>query len=91
MDLSRLGSELKRRRVFRALVGYGIAAFCVLQIAEPIMHALIILGIGALAAAPGLGWYSLWRAAPSGSAPDRRSVAVLPFASEPRFRKLAGL
>src|SRR5947209_4295680 len=31
-------AELKRRRVFRALVGYGIAAFAVLQIAEPIMH-----------------------------------------------------
>jgi TolB-like protein/Tfp pilus assembly protein PilF len=32
--------ELKRRRVFRALVGYGIAAFAVLQIIEPIMHGL---------------------------------------------------
>ena len=32
--------ELKRRRVFRALVAYGIAAFAVLQIVEPISHAL---------------------------------------------------
>src|ERR1700682_6361146 len=32
--------EFKRRRVFRALVGYGIAAFAVLQIVEPIMHGL---------------------------------------------------
>ena len=31
-------AELKRRRIFRALVGYGIAAFAVLQIIEPIMH-----------------------------------------------------
>jgi hypothetical protein len=31
-------SELRRRRVFRALVAYGIAAFAVLQIIEPIMH-----------------------------------------------------
>ena len=31
-------AELKRRRVFRALVAYGIAAFAVLQIIEPIMH-----------------------------------------------------
>jgi TolB-like protein/Tfp pilus assembly protein PilF len=30
--------ELKRRRVFRALVGYSIAAFAVLQVIEPIMH-----------------------------------------------------
>src|SRR2546430_5446736 len=33
-------AELKRRRVFRALVGYGIAAFAVLQIIEPVMHGL---------------------------------------------------
>src|SRR5947209_4780806 len=32
--------ELKRRRVFRALVSYGIAAFAVLQIIEPVMHGL---------------------------------------------------
>ena len=35
-----LFAELKRRRIFRALVGYGIAAFAVLQIIEPIMHGL---------------------------------------------------
>jgi len=35
-----LFGEFKRRRVFRALIGYGIAAFAVLQIVEPIMHAL---------------------------------------------------
>ena len=33
-------AELQRRRVIRALVGYGIAAFAVLQIVEPIMHGL---------------------------------------------------
>ena len=33
-------AELQRRRFFRALVGYGIAAFAVLQIIEPIMHGL---------------------------------------------------
>jgi hypothetical protein len=31
---------LKRRRVFRVLVGYGIVSFAVLHIIEPIMHAL---------------------------------------------------
>src|SRR5262249_8106872 len=31
-------AELKRRRVFRSLVAYGIASFAVLQIIEPIMH-----------------------------------------------------
>src|SRR5213594_3259970 len=39
MELSLL-VELKRRRVFRAMVGYGIAAFAVLQIVEPVMHGL---------------------------------------------------
>src|SRR3989475_5256864 len=33
-------AELKRRRVFRALIGYGIAAFAMLQIIEPVMHGL---------------------------------------------------
>jgi TolB-like protein len=40
VDAAGLFVELKRRRVFRALVGYGIAAFAVLQIIEPIMHGL---------------------------------------------------
>ena len=36
----RLCDELKRRRVFRALIAYGIGAFAVLQIIEPVMHGL---------------------------------------------------
>jgi adenylate cyclase len=32
--------ELKRRRVFRVLVGYAIVAFAVLQVIEPVMHGL---------------------------------------------------
>ena len=35
-----LFAELQRRRVVRATVGYGVASFAVLQIAEPIMHGL---------------------------------------------------
>jgi TolB-like protein/Tfp pilus assembly protein PilF len=31
-------AELKRRRVFRVMAGYGIFAFAVLQVIEPIMH-----------------------------------------------------
>src|SRR5207244_2230209 len=37
---SSLFAELKRRRVFRALVAYGIGAFAILQIIEPVMHGL---------------------------------------------------
>src|SRR5262249_4534631 len=35
-----LFAELKRRHVFRALVGWGVLSFAVLQIIEPIMHGL---------------------------------------------------
>jgi TolB-like protein/Tfp pilus assembly protein PilF len=127
-------AELKRRRVFRALVGYGIASFAVLQIIEPIMHgarwpdivlsyvvaglaagfpivitlawifdvnagriertapaagarvpggipvALMLVGIGVLAAAPGLLYYFVLRGHFStGAAAERKSIAVLPF------------
>jgi len=134
-----LFAELKRRRVIRALVGYGIAAFAVLQIIEPVMHglhwrdevlsyvvvalavgfpivvslawifdvkagrikrtvakneglkgprlALVLVGIGMLAAAPGMIWYFIW---PGQAKPQReaaapaaltQSIAVLPFAN----------
>jgi TolB-like protein/tetratricopeptide (TPR) repeat protein len=33
-------AELNRRRVFRALVVYGVVAFAVLQVIEPIMHGM---------------------------------------------------
>ena len=32
--------ELKRRRVIRALLGWGVVSFAVLQVAEPLIHAL---------------------------------------------------
>jgi TolB-like protein len=35
-----LVAELNRRRVFRALILYGVVAFAVLQIAEPVMHGM---------------------------------------------------
>ena len=31
-------AELKRRHVFRVMIGYGVFAFAVLQVIEPIMH-----------------------------------------------------
>ena len=126
MDVPLL-DELKRRRVFRALVGYGIAAFAVLQVVEPVMHgmrwpdavlsyvvvalaagfplvvglawifdvnqgriektpgtplrvslAVVLIGIGLVAATPGLVWYFVLRAKPAAAPPP--SIAVLPFA-----------
>jgi serine/threonine-protein kinase len=137
MQQASLWAELKRRRVVRGLVGYGIAAFAVLQIIEPIMHglhwpdailsyvvvalavgfpivvslswildantdaqspptrvalrgprlAILLVGIGALAAAPGIVWYFVVRdrpgaarqAIPAGGE-ARPSIAVLAFA-----------
>ena len=126
--------ELKRRRVIRALVGYGVGAFAVLQVIEPVMHgfhwpdavlsyvvaalavgfpvvvslawifdvksgriertgpatglrgprlAVVLVGIGLLAAAPGVFWHFVIRerarpAQPAG-AEGARSIAVLPF------------
>jgi TolB-like protein/tetratricopeptide (TPR) repeat protein len=140
LPIGNLIVELKRRRVFRVLVGYGLVSFAVLQIIEPVMHALrlpdsvltycvialaigfplavvlawafdvnagavertppaaasapwlrgprlalLLLGLGLIAAAPGLAWYFLRaRAAPpptagEGLAPGTPSIAVLPF------------
>jgi len=55
--LGDLLAEMKRRRVFRVMIGYGIFAFAVLQITEPIIHGahlpewvltavLVALGVG---------------------------------------------
>ena len=138
-----LVAELQRRRVFRALVGYGIAAFAILQIVEPIMHglhwpeavlsyvvvalavgfptvvilawifdvnagrvertgpaaretglrgarlALLLVGIGVLAAAPGVAWYFTLRsrsrpAAPSSDEALRAKLEAAPPGSDIR-------
>jgi TolB-like protein/Flp pilus assembly protein TadD len=55
--LQDLFAELRRRRVFRALLGWGLASFGVLQVYEPVMHGLhlpewtltfvvVLLGLG---------------------------------------------
>jgi protein-disulfide isomerase len=55
MRLETLVAELRRRRVFRALVTYGIVAFAILQVIEPIVHGLrwpdatvgyVVVGLG---------------------------------------------
>jgi adenylate cyclase len=132
VEAGTLIGELKRRRVVRALVGYAIAAFAVLQIFEPVMHglhwpeaslsymvvalavgfpivvslawifdvsagriertapgplkgthvALVLVGIGVLAAAPGMIWYFVLRGGRGQTDAARpASIAVLPFAN----------
>ena len=140
LAVGKLIAELQRRRVFRALVAWGVVSFAVLQIIEPVMHglhwsdavlsyvvvalavgfpvvvglawvfdlragavertppvtggapwlrgprlALLLFGLGVIAAAPGLAWYFLKaRPAPpatadKGQTPATASIAVLPF------------
>jgi TolB-like protein/cytochrome c-type biogenesis protein CcmH/NrfG len=66
MDLMLFVAELRRRRVIRVLLGYGLAAFAVLQVVEPVVHALhlddwiltavvLALGLG-FPVAVGLAW-----------------------------------
>jgi len=40
LDLANWVNELRRRRVFRALLAWGVIAFAVLQVVEPVQHAL---------------------------------------------------
>jgi hypothetical protein len=64
MDLS-LFDELKRRRVVRALVAYGLAAFAILQIIEPVMHGLhwseAVLSYVVSRLPSGFRWWWRWR------------------------------
>jgi TolB-like protein/Flp pilus assembly protein TadD len=55
VDLSAWLQEFKRRRVFRALAGYGLISFALLQVVEPVMHGLnlpdwnlkvLVIGLG---------------------------------------------
>jgi TolB-like protein len=55
VNLSAWIEELKRRRVFRALAGYGLVSFALLQVVEPVMHGLdlpewvlkvVVIGLG---------------------------------------------
>jgi len=80
-------SELKRRRVIRALVVWGVASFAVLQVFEPVMHGLhlpdwtlsfvvVVLGLGFPVTAA-LAWAFDLKA----SGIERTAPAVSPAAS----------
>ncbi|HKD39048.1 MAG TPA: hypothetical protein VKB87_02065 [Myxococcaceae bacterium] len=143
LAIANLIAELKRRRVFRVVVGYGLVAFALLQVIEPIQHGLhlpdamltyvvvalgagfpvvvtlgwayevtakgiertpsgpgaapsmrgarlgaMLVGLGVVAAAPGLAWYFIRRAPALAGASNEEtpaapaqlpSIAVLPF------------
>jgi TolB-like protein/Flp pilus assembly protein TadD len=93
MNVGTLIGELKRRRVFRVLVGYGIVAFAVLQVVEPIQHALslsdsmlkmvvVLLALG-FPVAVVLAWAfdvnagAIERAAPAGAPGLRQPLLLL--------------
>jgi adenylate cyclase len=94
MNLGHFLSELRRRRVLRVLAGYGIAAFAVLQVAEPVIHALhlqdwiltavvLVLGLG-FPVAVALAWAfdiqpdGVVRTTPSPTAPGGNWEEVAP-------------
>ena len=58
MDLSHFVRELRRRRVFRVLAAYAVGAFAVLQVTEPVLHALYLADwvLTAVVAALALGF-----------------------------------
>jgi tetratricopeptide (TPR) repeat protein len=80
MDLSAWFRELRRRRVIRALLGWGLLSFAVLQVIEPLQHALglgewflkavvAVLAVGFPATA-GLSWaFDLTRSGVERTAP----------------------
>jgi hypothetical protein len=72
LAIANLIAELKRRRVVRALIGYGVASFAVLQIVEPIMH--------------GLHWPAADQVLEAGSNSQASAVKIVPGA-KPRAHR----
>jgi hypothetical protein len=86
-------NELRRRRVIRALVGWGIFAFAVLQVYEPLMHGLhlpewtlslvILVLAGGFPVTVMLAWIfdlrttGIERTEPAAGAPTRARLAAL--------------
>lgn len=87
--------EMRRRRVFRAVVVYGAVAFAVLQVVEPVMHGLhlpewvlsavvVLLGLG-FPLMIGLAWAfdlkrsGVERTPPGSSGPARLRATTLAF------------
>jgi len=59
--LNEFVSELKRRRVFRALAGWGIFCFAILQVVEPVLHAYHLPEWSLTAVVAGFAPYTLFR------------------------------
>ncbi|MFO0582451.1 MAG: hypothetical protein U0229_09280 [Anaeromyxobacter sp.] len=88
MDLAAFYEELRRRRVVRVLLAYGVVAFGALQVAEPILHALglgegpmrlVVFGLAAgFPAAAVLSWiYDLTPRGLERTAPVVRALPVV--------------
>ena len=101
MELASWFQELKRRKVFRPLIAYGIVAFAVLQVIEPVMHGLglpewvlsgtvMALGVG-FALTLVLSWVFDWnggRIERTRRAPLPRSASAGPSAQSPSIAVL---
>jgi adenylate cyclase len=101
VELASWFQELKRRKVFRPLIAYGIVAFAVLQVIEPVMHGLglpewvlsgtvMALGVG-FALTLVLSWVFDWnggRIERTRPAPLPRSASAGPSAQSPSIAVL---
>ena len=99
--MKRLLDELRRRRVLRALVGWAVVSFAVLQVIEPVMHALhlpewvltatvVVLAAG-FPATVVLAWFFDLSRAGITRTPDSSPDALEPSSSSRRGAALAGL
>ena len=97
--LQHIYSELRRRRVLRALVGWAVVSFAVLQVVEPVMHALHLpdwsLTITVVLLAAGfpstaiLAWFFDLSRAGITRTPDSSPDALEPSSSETVTRTLS--
>jgi TolB-like protein len=99
--LQHIYSELRRRRVLRALVGWAVVSFAVLQVVEPVVHALHLpdwsLTITVVVLAAGfpatvvLAWFFDLSTAGITRTPDSLPGALEPSSLSRRRSALAGL
>src|SRR5512136_3311316 len=95
-------AELRRSRVIRALVAWGIVAFAVLQVYEPVMHGLhlpewtlsfvvVVLGLG-FPVTVGLAWvFDLGPRGIERTGPGPEPPAGVPGGPPPSGARLAAL
>ena len=104
MDLATWFEELRQRRVIRALLAWGLFSFAVLQVVEPVQHALglpewalqvvvamVAVGVMLGAGVAGLAGWHRWGRTPASGPDGRITVAVADFVNDTKDPDLDGL